>query len=95
MRAVDGRVEDPESPRAAGEDRLEADGTVRVAKLACGFLDRRGAPHAPECGRRNTEPVEELVRLGLVVRAPDRLRSRNEHGHGEALAVFRQPLQVE
>ena len=33
VRAVDGRVEDPEAARAGGEDGLEADGAVRVAEL--------------------------------------------------------------
>ena len=37
--AVDRRVEDAEAARSRGEDRLEADGPIGIAELACGSLD--------------------------------------------------------
>ena len=78
-RAVDGRVEDAEAARARREDRLEADRALGVAELVRGGLDLAARRDAPEVRRRQPEPVQERVRLGLVVRAADRVRRRDEH----------------
>ena len=91
VRAVDGRVEDPEAARPGREHRLEADRHVRVAELARRGLDLGGAVDAPERRRRQPEPVQERVRLGLVVRAEDRVGLRHEHGHREASRCSARP----
>ena len=95
VRAVDGRVEDPEAARPGGEHRLEAHRHVGVAELAGGGLDLGGAVDPAERRRRQAEPVQELVRLGLVVRAEDRVGLGHEHGHGERVAVLGEPLEIE
>ena len=69
VRAVDGRVEDPEAARARREHRLEADRPLRVAELARRGLDLARAVDPLELRRADAERVQQLVRLGLVVRA--------------------------
>ena len=93
--AVDGRIEDAKAARAGGEDRLEADGAVGVAELASGGLDLPRAVHAAEVGALHAQPLQQRVGLGLVVRAVDRVRRGDEHRHREAVAVRRQPFEVE
>ena len=95
VRAVDGRVEDAEAARAGGEDGLEADGAVRVAELVGGRRHLGGAVDAPEVGASDAEPLQQRVGLRLVVRAVDRVGRGDEHRHREAVAVRRQPLEVE
>ena len=65
MRAIDGRVEDPEAARARREDRLEADRPLRVAELGGCRRDlaravRRGGSPAPggraASGARRSRP---------------------------------------
>ena len=92
--AIDGRVEHAEPARAGREDGLEAHRPVGVAELAGGRIHLGGAVDAPELGCGDAEPVQERVRLGLVVRAVDRVGLRHEHGAGEALAVRCQPFEV-
>ena len=74
---------------------LKQTGRVGVAELARGGLDLGGAVHAAEVRRRDAEPVQERVGLRLVVRAADRVRRRDEHGHREGVAVLGQALEVE
>ena len=96
MGPVDRRVEDPEAARARGEDRLEADRPLRIAELARGSFDRCRAAHAPELGRGQPEPMQELVGLGLVVRALDRFERRDEDGNLlEDVERTRQPFEIE
>ena len=95
MRAVDRRIEDPETARPRPEDRLEADRPVGIAELARRLLDRGSPANPPELRRRHADSVQEGVALGLVVRAPDRLGRRDEHGNLEALARGGQPCEIE
>jgi len=94
VRAVDGRVEHAEAPRAGGEGRLEADRTVGVAELARGRLDSGRTGHAAEVGSADPGPVQRFERLGLVVRAPLRLRAADHDGHRELAAPECQVPQV-
>ena len=67
-------------PREPGrEDRLHADVLVRVAELARRGRDRLAAADPPPGRARHADPVEQRVRLGLVVRAADRLGRGDEH----------------
>src|SRR5437867_2420885 len=59
VRAVDRRVEHAEAARARREDRLEADRALRVAELMRCRLDLACPAYAPECRRRQSEPVQQ------------------------------------
>ena len=83
-------------PREPDENTgLKQTGAVRVAELAGRGLDLARAVDAAELRRPHADPVQELVRLGLVVRASDRVGARDEHRHRETLDVLGQPFQVE
>ena len=95
VRAIDGGVEHAKAARPGREHGLEAHRAVGVAELARGGVDLGGAVDPPELGRRRADPMEEGVRLGLVVRPVDRVRVRHEDGDGEALAVRCESLEIE
>ena len=95
MRAVDGGIEDAEAARPGGEDGLEADRPVGVAELLRRSGDFGGAVDAAEVGSLDAEPLQQRVRLCLVVRAVDGVRRRHEHRHREAVAVRCEPFEVE
>ncbi len=90
------RRQHPEPAGAGREDGLQADVHVRIAELARGRRDRVRAGHAPPRGASHADPVEQRVRLGLVVRAADRLGRGDQHGDAlEALLRRGEPRQVE
>ena len=60
-----------------------------------GRVDLGRSADTPELGRGDAEPVEQRVRLCLVVRAHDRVRRRDEHRDVEAFALVGEALQVE
>ena len=83
-------------PREPDENTgLKQTGTLGVAELARRRLDLRRAVHAPERRRGQPEPMEQRVRLGLVVRAEDRVGLRDEHRHREVVAMRGEALEVE
>ena len=95
MGTVDRRVEDPESPRARREHRLEADRPVGVAELVRRARDLARAVDAAIRRSREAETMKERVGLRLVVRAMNRVGAGDEHRDREALAVGGQALQIE
>ncbi len=58
-------------------------------------LDLPRAGDTPELDGRDADPLQELVRLRLVVRPVHRLGRRDEHRHREAVARRREARQVE
>ena len=76
VRAVDGRVEHTKSPRAGGEDRLEADRRGRGSRARSAAASTCAPPLTRrKAGCRDPDPVEQGVGLRLVVGAVDRVRA--------------------
>ena len=74
---------------------LKHTGALGVAELERRSFDLARAVHATKRRCRNSEPVQEVVRLCLVVGTANRVGARDQHGHREPRDVLRQALEVE
>ena len=83
-------------PRDPDENTgLKQTGRSGIAELARRGLDLARTGDAAELDGGDADPLQQRVRLRLVVRAVHRVRRRDEHRDGEAVAHLGERLQVE